>query len=438
MSSGVPSGAAGEWRSADELVFTRLKEQRALQALWALEAVPGQPWVGGKGVRGARLIRELSQELQAADAVQRALQGFAQDLSALLAGPFLGRPASLRHAAAVFAGKVADSWESRLRSSAAAEASADERAQLEGAWERWLSNRIREQSLWLSLAKEKEYFEQIAKRLGLAKAELSVAERIHAPMVTLTLKAADEQVRQSHFGTLCFGALARLDDAVRRQQLPSDVVQAFCEQLDQRVYRVIDQSLESLRDAFTEARAADAGVGAAEELSAKLRALWLWTGRSMHVEVFALEQLSPVAWHLSRAKDMPRLRRILAPSIELLFSMEARILREPVELLARAAICAEMLLFWAGVEQPPGEYTALVERALRVCPGHRNARQAMAQILCERAKTRLNFANAANHRNCIQEAAKLLEDARGLFPSCRNVEETTLKVAEAKRQWGIP
>jgi hypothetical protein len=438
MSSGAAFAATGQWRSTDELVLVRLTEQRALQALWEFQAAPGQPLLVGKGVRGARLVRELSQALGAEAAVQRALQGFARDLSALLAGPFSGWPATLRHAAAVFAGKVADSWELRLRRSAAADATPDEKGALESHWERWLEHRLREQSLWLSLAKEHDFFTEIAKRLGLPKAELNLASRIQAPMVALTLKAAAEQAQQGYFGTVCFGALARLDDAVRRQQLPSEVVQAFCEQLDQRVYRVVDHALESLRDAFTEARAVDAGVGAAEELSAKLKSLWLWTGHSIHVEVFALEQLSPVAWHLSRARDMPRMRRILAPSIELLFSMEARILREPVELMARAAGCAEMLLFWAGVEQPPGEYSALVERALRVCPGHRNARQAMAQILCERAKTRLNFANAANHRNCIQEAAKLLEDARGLFPACRNVEETTLKVAEAKRQWGIP
>ena len=185
-----------------------------------------------------------------------------------------------------------------------------------------------------------------------------------------------------------------------------------------------------------DARAADGGIALAPRHMRELAEIWLWTGRSEHVEAFFVEQVTPISWQLTREDDMFKLRQVLAPALDVLFSLEARILRDPMTHVARAAGCAEVLLFWASAGDSK-DYSTFVERALAVCPSHRNARQSMAHVLCERAKARLGAANAHNARHAIREATMLHERARGLFPMGRSVDETATQIDAAKLRWGI-
>lgn len=416
--------AAADWRAADEALYERLREERLLRALFGRFAAPGAPQLGTGAGRGSVLVRSLA--AHAGKPVADMEDGLAD---ALLAEPDSGGrlappsswPALLVHSAAVFWGRVAASWEPFVEDG--------------GSRERYLETKVREQLAWFALTAHPSFFSDSARRVG--SAEVPLDALVFRPVTSLTTAARAGIPTKSVLGAVSLEALARIDSASRRARFPEELLQKITDRIDRENYAIVDEALAALADSLKAARAIDNGLADGEKHMHELAALWRWSGRSIHAETFFLREMTPIGWHFARAGDSHATRRVFGPAIELLFSLEARILRDPMGQLTHAAGCAEVLLFWASADESPGAYSRFVHRAHAVCPSHRNGRLQVAGLLCAQADAKLDGINRLNARASVQEASALHERARGLFPTSNSVAATEKKLEAARTRWGI-
>lgn len=409
------------WEPIDDAITERLHEEATLAELLRLEC--GVLSASHKASVGSVLVRELYRLTGGAALRERALAGDLAPLRTACRDPGPGASPELHHARAIFWGKVA-----RSLNQASGTAGDDLSNTMEA--------RILEQTAWFCLWTRPDYVRAVAKRIGAPVDDRAIESLVLAPLTALVREAREAHATRDPRGTTALEILRRFDACARHAGLERAALSRVSATVDRESYAIVDDALSALRDAMVDARAADGGVGLAPQHMRELAAIWLWTGRSEHVEAFFVEQVTPISWQLTREDDMFKLRQVLAPALDVLFSLEARILRDPMTHVARAAGCAEVLLFWASAGDSK-DYAALVERALAVCPSHRNARQSMAHVLCERAKARLGAATVQNARHALREATMLHERARGLFPMGRGVDETASQIEAAKLRWGI-
>jgi hypothetical protein len=103
--------------------------------------------------------------------------------------------------------------------------------------------------------------------------------------------------------------------------------------------------------------------------------------------------------------------------------------------LRYSAHVAQMLMFRSDTTEQHDEI-ALLERAVRVCPAHRNSRNSLAHYLCERAKQRLSGANVFSARTDILEAVRLVDRAEAVFDQSKRIPELRAAIDEAKKRFG--
>jgi hypothetical protein len=126
---------------------------------------------------------------------------------------------------------------------------------------------------------------------------------------------------------------------------------------------------------------------------------------------------------------------LIEPIWPLVDSLTRRIEADPTK-VAYAARCAQMLVFKADVVRTEAETTAIAERALRICPSHRNTRLTLAHSLCEQALRLLPGARAPTHQSCASAEA-MIQRAESLYPSTTRLPEAQKRLAEAKKLLGI-
>lgn len=426
---------SADWRDEDEVFHQRLGEERALRTLFERFAAPGATLERHDPSRGSVLVRELSRATGSAlpvELAERLARG--REESPRLAPP-AGWSPLLVHASAVFWGRVAASWEALIERAPEGPEPARRAIVDPDPRERALESSLREALAWLALGEHPSFFSESARRVG--SPEVPIDALVLGPITRQVAKARAGVATRSAVGSLGLEVLARLDDAVRRGRMPEELIRKVVERIDGDVYAVVEESLRSVADSLEAARAKDHGLSDGERHMREIAELWVWSGRSIHVETFLLREFTPIGWQFTRSGDHHATRRVLGPAIELVLSLERRILRDPMGQMAHAAGCAEVLLFWASADDAPGAYARFVERALAVCPSHRNARLQMAGLLCSYADAKVEGAHRLNARSNLQEAAALHERARGLFPSARALETTEEKLRAARARWGI-
>jgi hypothetical protein len=126
---------------------------------------------------------------------------------------------------------------------------------------------------------------------------------------------------------------------------------------------------------------------------------------------------------------------LIEPVWPLVDSLTRRIETDPSK-NAYAARCAQMLVFKADVARTEAETTAIAERALRICPSHRNTRLTLAHSLCEQALRLLPGARAPTHQGCASAEA-MIKRAESLYPSAGRLPEAQKRLTEAKKLLGI-
>jgi hypothetical protein len=150
-----------------------------------------------------------------------------------------------------------------------------------------------------------------------------------------------------------------------------------------------------------------------------------WAGFDPETLVFLLDQAQDQAWELYRAHRMPDVRALLAPLRPAIDELEARIAKD-TGLLAYRALSAQMFTFLGETEGDLRAAIALLERAVAVCPTHRNARLILAGFLLEDATRKLAglptiglFGAGEVRRRGLDELRRLRDRALELWPEAK-------------------
>lgn len=407
------------FRPEDEALLQRLEDEVVLERLFAHHT---------KGVWGAGVSRPRPLPDRAAGLVASARgAGAGAHLDAALAGdvvplvrwietePLVGRPPALLHHLALYQAAVGRALE-EVAPDAAANALA------------------RALAAWIALGRERAYLDTLESLILDAR---SASVRIPPERVVLELvrdlgKRATASARDlAPRGRAALLALAWIAEAAVRAGIPlADVEHATAEAERQR-NAVLDAALAVVGEALEEANTRGAITREGRALLERALAVWAWSGHDEVVEQWVSDQIGNVGWELHRAHDWDGLRAFVSPFRPMMESLATRIERDPTK-VAFASHCAQFFVFLADVERDVAVRRALVERAVRVCPTHRNGRLVLASLLCDEAQAKLRAMTLFYRRDELGEVDALVARAEKLYPQLRELPEVRAALDRAR------
>lgn len=405
------------WRDADEQLLARLTDELAVQQLWRSDAPSKAAPLPARAAVLARAARGLA---GGSEAVEQAARGDAHALGRLLRGPLQGWSAPLLHAAATYFARLAETFEH------------DHAPQLEA--------RVRSLAAWVALAEERTFLIELARRVaGVSDAALEtdallVAERTLEDWGRIAVQGAKRLDARSGAAV---AALARASDACRLAGVPATRGERYFKKAERVRAQAVDEALASLEDAVIEARAQGVRAADAAVHFEHIRRVWVWADHDEAVERFAVEQVTPLAWDIQQKSDWSELRVLLAPCEPLFDRFEQRLLARPHD-IAYAAKCAQILVFRSEAELDRNKEWLLAERAVKVCPVHRNGRLILAYLLSDRAIVTLDRSTIFSARADLAAANELVTRAEALFPQGQRTKDARAKLDAAKLRWGAP
>lgn len=407
------------WRPDDEALLERLEDEELLARMFRHHVGAAAPQVA-LHPRAAGLFAVLRRVPGGAEAMRRGLDG---DVAALVrfveAGPMSGRPPELLHHLAVYFGKVASTLEG-----VAADAAAN-------AWTRALA-------AWLALADEHAYLAELAAAvLGDAAArERGVAippDRVPLEIVAELGRRAEATSRDlAPPGRAALLALAWIPEAARLAGAKEETLVRARAAAERRRDAALDAALAVVGEALDDASARGRVVAEARGILLRALDVWAWSGQDEAVEQFVVDRISTVGWEMYRARDWDALRALLEPFRPLIEALAGRIEADPSR-IAYAAPCAQMFVFMSDVERAAVAKMALAERAVRLCPTHRNGRLVLASLLCDEAQAAVRGAGLFTRRGQLDRAEALVARAERLYPQSRDLPETRALLDRARK-----
>ncbi|NUP04466.1 MAG: hypothetical protein HOW73_00205 [Polyangiaceae bacterium] len=420
------------WRSADERLLAALGEERAVANLWRVEAPGGARPLPGRARVLARGIAALS---GGEEAVARAVDGDVEAFSALLRGSMVGWSAGLLHSAAIYFDRLARSFAAARN--ATAPGSAELVASLRA---KELDATMRRMAAWMGLADEQAYLAGVTAKLAageLTQQEIDeLAQSMPAQVVDELAASAVRGARDiSASAGLALAGLARVQDAGKLVSASAAVARRLVMRAERARARAIDEALAPIEDALHEAKTRSADAAELASLFGRVGSIWQWSERDVAVEYFAVDQVTPFAWEVYRHAGWAELREIVAPCADLYDSLEARLLARPGE-ITYAAKCAQVLVFRSEAETERAREWAYAERALKICPSHRNGRLVMAHLLSDHVISVLGRSTIFTGRADVHEMTPIVERAETLFPQSKRTLEARARLDAARSRWG--
>lgn len=399
--------AASIWRPDDAALLAQLEDEAIFERMWRAVASGAKP----PHRRAAGLVAALRG--RDGGALEQAARGDVAPLLRLANQPDPKTlTPSLAHHLALFHGQLADVLG---RATTAARQSSAEHP------------RVRAIAMWLWLAEERTYLERLAQAVAGGALSVSETKKIAAEAPYDAIARIGAQARTgaetlSESGRVALVVLARVGEAAAIAEV-SDRVRAHAARVAaQQRETAIDDAIARVERALDEAAAHEANTG---ELATGFRdaaAIWRWSGQSEQVERFVVERVTPFAWERYRERDWDGLGALLEPIRAPVDSLAARIERDSTR-LAYAAPCAQVFVFRAEIAPSFDAQVALAERALTLCPTHRNGRLVLADLLIERGIRALDAARPWNTGDALAAAAPDVKRAAALFPQLKRLPE---------------
>lgn len=168
-------------------------------------------------------------------------------------------------------------------------------------------------------------------------------------------------------------------------------------------------------------------------------------GPREELTVWVIDQCVEWSWPLYKSDDSARLR-VLIETVEPFGLHLERLLRSNSGAFGRQSKCATYLLFLADFRSGDAE-EQLLERALRVCPGHRNSRLMISYNRLKKANAeliriehaspvaRLVGSDAEQERH-LSRAEALIDEAAELFPGNEKLDGYRERLAKAREKLG--
>jgi hypothetical protein len=404
------------WRPDDEALLQRLEDEEVLARLFQHHAGPASG-LAARSPRAAGLVASARALPGATDAIGAARTGDAAPLARLLeAAPMSARPPELLHHLALYFGSVARALEAIAPDAAA------------NAWTRALA-------AWLALGEERAYIMRLeAAILGPKDRDVAIPpERVPLETVDELGRRAEAAARDlAPSGRAALLALAWVADAARLAGASDDATARVAQAAERRRNAALDAALAVVGEALDDANVRGDLTTSARGILVRAVDVWAWSGNDEAAEHFAVDRLATVGWELYRARRWADLRQLLEPFRGLIEHLAARIERDPTK-LAYAAPCAQMFVFLSDVETHAPRKRELAERAVHVCPTHRNGRLVLAAILCEDAQTAMRAMPLFARKSEIARVEALLARAEQLYPQSGDLAPAKAMLERVKK-----
>ena len=435
------------WRDEDEVLLQRLEDETVVEALFAvLVSLPEPSFASAAGMgtsfrdrepRALRLGGHLHPRAAGLVAELRRLDGGAAVVSAAATdGDFArvahfvdglalpGCPPELLHHLALFHAKAAT----------ALEQTAPERAA--GLWERSLA-------AWLALSEERSYLARLessvlgdkADKEGRARAsDVGIPpERVPLELVGEMARRADATARDlGPAGRAALLALTRTNEAARIAGASPEAARRVRAEAERRRNAAIEAALAVIGEGLDEANVRGELASSGRTLLLRAIPVWSWTSHDESVEHFVVDRIDKIGWELYRARSWDALRYLLDPFRPMFDSLAARIERD-LSQIAYAAGCAQMFVFLAEVDTHLPRRLEMAERAVQICPTHRNGRIVLASALCDEAMNAMRAMVVFAKKNELDRVQSLLERAESLFPETRELPEAKGMLERVKK-----
>ncbi len=411
------------FRSEDEALLGRLEDETALETLFTREtnaapsnALQTERWPP----RAAGLVALARQLPGGAAAVQAAVFGDAQRLVGLLtAEPLAQRPPQFVHHVALYSTRVAIALEHVAPEAAAS------------AWTRAIA-------AWLALGEERAYLVRLGGAVVGPGVEIDPTLPATDVLADLGRRAEAAARDLATAGRAALLALSSMEVATRVAGVTAETGARAARAADRQRNAALDASLSIVGEALDDASIRDSereshGSGQVQrELLRRAVGVWTWSGKDEAAEQFVVDKLGTLAWELYRAHRWDALRELFDPFRAIIDHFATRIERDASR-IAFAAPCAQMYVFLADVEPTLEARLACAERAVRLCPTHRNGRLVLAALLCERATLVMRGMLLFARREEIESVAALLSRAEELYPECGSLAEAKAMLARVHR-----
>lgn len=424
------------WRPDDEALLERLEDEEALERLFRHHTGSVS---GGQRPhpRAAGLVAEVRRLPGGEAAVRAALTGDVAKLARIVdfSEPARRSPELLHHTAVYFA-KVAS----------ALEVAAPEHAA--NAWMRSLA-------AWLALGEERTYLARLEEAVlgksdgggvggaggvrakgGSASANASAVippERVPLELLAELGKRAEATSRDlSAPGRAALLALSWVPEAARMAGVSDDTASRARAAAERRRNAALDAALTVLGEALDEANVRGELGRAGRTILVRAIDVWKWSGGDEIVEQFAADKLAAVGWELYRARDWDGLRLTFEPFRPMIESFAQRLEKDRTK-IAYAAPCAQLFVFLTDIEPVLARKTELAERAVRLCPSHRNGRLNLASLLCEQAIATMRTMVLFARKDDLDRVEQQIERAEKLYPQSTELPEAKAMLERVRR-----
>lgn len=414
------------WRAEDEALLERLEDEALLERMFVHHAGVVATRPEGRAhrphARAAGLVAAVRKVAGGEEVVRAARAG---DVVALVrfveAPPLSARPPELLHHLALYHAAVARALEGVAPDAAA------------NAWMRSLA-------AWIALSDERAYLAALTTAILGADAKKdggTIAippERVPLEVIADLGKRAETTARElGPEGRAALLALSWIDEASRLAGASEPAVRRAHAEAERRRNAAVEAALSPVNEAFEDGKAR--GVLGTEARSILVRALdvWAWSAHDEAVEHFCVDRLGTAGWELYRARRWDALRALLDPFRPMIDHLAARIERDPTK-IAYAAACAEMYVFLSDVDQAFARKLDYAERAVRICPSHRNGRLTLATLLCEQAMAIMRGSmSVISRRTDVERVEALLARAEKLYPQTTELGEARAMLERVRR-----
>jgi hypothetical protein len=425
------------WRPEDDALLGRLEDELVLERLFrhhvgtlAKHHMPHP--------RAAGLVAAARALPGGDDTVRAALAGDVTKLARLIeAAPMRERPPEMLHHIALYYGRVASTLEGVAPDAAANAWMRSLAALLALGEERTYLARLEDAILGDARTKDKTakgtQDAKDAKNAQDRRGVLIPPERVPLELVSDLGKRAEGTSRDlAAPGRAALLALAWVGEAARIAGVSAEVTRRAQQAAERNRNAALDAALSVIGEALDEANVRGELTTTGRAILVRALQVWAWSGNDEAVEQFVMDRLATVGWELYRARAWDALRFTFDPFRPLIDHMARRIEHDPSK-ISFAAPCAQMLVFLTDVEQAPFRKLEMAERAVRICPTHRNGRLNLAALLIDQALSSMRQMVLFARKEELERVGKLLERAESLYPKSTELPEAKAMLERVKR-----
>jgi len=228
-------------------------------------------------------------------------------------------------------------------------------------------------------------------------------------------------------------ALSWVGEAGRIAGASADTTRRAQQAAERRRNAALDAALAVIGEALDEANVRGELSTTGRPILARAIGVWQWSAQDEAVEQFVVDRLGTVGWELYRARAWDALRYTFEPFRPMIEHLAWRIEQDPMSKIAFAAPCAQMFVFLTDIEDAPVRKRELAERAVRLCPTHRNGRLNLASLLCEEAIAAMRAMVVFARRDDLDRVEALLKRAEALYPQSSELPEGKAMLERVKR-----